>query len=827
MIEELLRDLRFGARSLARTPVVTIAALLSIALGIAATTSVFGVVDAALFRPPPFEQPGQLAALYVTRQEANAPVGRERWSYARYRLLRDLNTSFEEVATFTLSVLAITSDEAEPVNAEVVSSAYLSLLRIQPVAGRAFTAEDDDAAAPPVAMIGYDLWQRRYGGERSVLGRTVSLNGVAVPIVGILPRGFVGLTGRGQVWVSPTQPSRATYRDYLTTNQNFISVVGRLKPSVSIDRARSELATLGREIQRLQPSVGYPGTRFAATAMTLNEARVDPSTRTPMLLLLAAVTCLLALSCANVAGLLLGRAVSRRREIAIRIATGAGRARIVKQLLVESALLALAGGAIGVLVAIPVTANAGIPSAMWRGRNFYGALSEFSTARIDGRVLFVAIAVCVLTTLVFGLVPSLQATRLDLTSALKDGIGTSPARGRRLDPRRVIVGVETGLAMVLLVAGGLLAASWRRLATADVGFDRSHLLTFLIRPSEVKYPPPKAADLYVSLLGEIERLPGVVAASVDGCAPVGTGCASSTLYVMGRPLPAPGEAPGVLRHYVGPNHFHTLSVAVIRGRTFDARDRAGAPRVAIINQVAARRFWPDEDPIGKRVWFGGGSTFDRPDSSAEIIGIVGDVAYQALDERPFQSDFYTPYAQFTYATRTVLVRTRGEPAAMLPDIRAAIARVDPGLALFEIRTMDDKIGDSWARLSYQTKILSVFAIIALLLAATGIFAIVAHVINDRRREIGIRVALGATPVQVLTAVGESGARPAAVGLVLGAAGAVVAGRLLTAAVYGVRAFDPLVIGAVVFVLAIVIVAAAYFAARRALLVDPVESLRFE
>jgi putative ABC transport system permease protein len=381
--------------------------------------------------------------------------------------------------------------------------------------------------------------------------------------------------------------------------------------------------------------------------------------------------------------------------------------------------------------------------------------------------------------------------------------------------------------MVLLVAGGLLAASWRRLATTDVGFDRSHLLTFLIRPSEVKYPPPKAPELLTSLLDEIHRLPDVVAASVDGCAPVGTGCASTTLYVMGRPQPAPGEAPGVLRHYVGPNHFRSLSVPLIRGRIFDARDRAGGPHVVIINQVAARRFWPNEDPIGKRVWFGGGSTFDRPDSSAEIVGIVGDVAYQALDERPFQPDFYTPYTQFTYASRTVLVRTRGEPNAVLPDIRAAIARVDPALALFEIRTMDDKIGDSWARLSYQTTILSVFAIIAVLLAATGIFAIVAHVINDRRREIGIRVALGASPVQVLTAVGETGARPATLGLVLGAACAGVVGRLLAAAVYGVRAFDPVVIGAVVVLLAIVIIAAAYVAARRALLVDPVESLRFE
>jgi len=322
-------------------------------------------------------------------------------------------------------------------------------------------------------------------------------------------------------------------------------------------------------------------------------------------------------------------------------------------------------------------------------------------------------------------------------------------------------------------------------------------------------------------------LPGVEAATVDGCAPLGTGCANSTLYVVGRPAPAPGEAPGVLRHYVSPNHFRTLGVPVIRGRTFNDGDRAGANRVAIINQVAARRFWPDEDPIGKRVWFGGGSSFNSPDSSGEIVGIVGDVAYQSLDERPFQPDFYTPYAQFTYASRMVLVRTKGEPTAAVTDIRRAVASVDPNLALFDVRSMEDRAGDSWARLSYQTKVLIAFAIVALLLAATGIFAIVAHVIGDRRREIGIRVALGATPVQVLTTVGESGARPAMIGLAVGTLFAALVGRALASVVYGVKPFDPLVIATTVFVLVVVIVAAAYTAARKALTVDPAESLRFE
>jgi predicted permease len=668
MIDTMLRDIRFGARSLRRTPVLAGAALLSIALGIAATTAVFGIVDAALFRPPPLDHAEELAALYITRQAPHGPVERERWSWRRAQLLRQLSTSFENVATFTYSVLAITGDEPEPVNVEIVSHEYFPTLRVAPLFGHPFEAAEDQPDGASVVLLEYDLWQRRYAGDRAVIGRPISLNGVVATVIGVMPQGFVGLTGRAQAWAPPSFPPRTSYADYQKTNQNFISVVGRLRAGVTIDRARAELARVGREIQRQEPSrADTPGEELAATALSLNEARIDPTTRRPMLLLLAAVGCLLLLSCANVAGLLLGRAASRRREIGIRLATGATRWRVVRQLLAESAILAAAGGAAGVAVAVPLTMNAGLPQAMWRGRNFYGALSEFSAPRVDARMLAVAIGVCALTTILFGLVPAIQATRLDLTDALRSGAGGFTGRSRTV-VRQAIVGVETALAVVLLAGGALLAASWHRLATTDTGFDRSHLLTFWVRPSEVVYSVDKAPQLLSRVLAAIEAIPGVEAASVDGCAPVGTGCASSTLYVMGRPEPPRDQAPGISRHYVGPDHFRALHVTVLRGRVFDDRDRAGTPRVAVINLTAAKRFWPNEDPIGKRVWFGGGSSYDRPDSSAEIVGIVGDVAYQALDERPFQADFYTPYMQFTYAARTVLVRTRLDPATIAPHM---------------------------------------------------------------------------------------------------------------------------------------------------------------
>jgi len=425
--------------------------------------------------------------------------------------------------------------------------------------------------------------------------------------------------------------------------------------------------------------------------------------------------------------------------------------------------------------------------------------------------------------------PAFRATRVDLTSDLKDGAAGGGMAGRRsqIGARQWIVGAETALAVALLFCGGALIASWRRMETTDLGFEREHLLTFMVRPSDVRYPAPKAPAFIERVLAEVSRVPGVQAASVDGCTPLATGCANTTLYIMGRDQPAPKDAPGVLRHYVGPDHFRALNVPVLRGRTFNTGDRAGAPRVAIINQTAAKRFWPNEDPIGQRVWFGGGSNFDRPDSSAQIIGIVGDVAYQQLDSRPFQPDFYTPYMQFTYATRFVLVRTAGDPSAIVPDLRRALRAADPDLALFDVRTMTERMHESWSRLSYQIRLLTTFAVVALVLAGTGIFAVIIHSIGDRRREIGVRIALGATPAQIVALTGNRGARPALIGLAIGLVAALAIGRAMSSLVYGVRALDPAVSGTVLVMTIAVVLLATYLAARRALLIQPVDALKQE
>lgn len=833
----LFRDLRFAVRSLRRTPFLTAAALISIALAIAAATAVFSVVDAALLRPPPFPEPSRLAMLYVTRHTPTRGETRERWSWPQIELLRQWSSSFEAIGSFTSAVLTLTDDAPEPVDAELVSSSYLEVLGVRPVAGRAFNAAaESGAGAHPVALVSYELWQRRFGGDRSLIGRTISLNSAALTVIGILPRGFAGLSGRARLWIPATMAPRLTYDEYLTTDQSFISVVGRLQRGVALEGAREELAVLGPRIQRVAPSEssGVPGETRASTAESLSRARIDPSTRRPMLLLALAATCLLVLSCANVANLLLGRAASRRREMAIRLAAGATRGRIVKQLLVEACVLASAGCVAGVSAAAAIARQLLLPASPHSGRNFYGALGEFATPRVDLRVLAFSVGICAITTLLFGLVPALRAASVDLTTDLEDGAPSSTRRGGsfrwlggrlHVDGRRAIITTEVALATLLLVVGGLLAASYRRLQSASLGFDRTHLLTFLLRPPDVVYPPPKAAILYDRVLAEIERIPGVDAATVDGCAPIGTGCANSTLFVMGRQAPRPDQAPPVLRHYVGPHHFLTLRVPLISGRVFDAHDRAGSERVAIINETAARRFWPNENPLGARVWFGGGSNFDRPDSSAVIVGIVGDVAYQTPDEHPIQPDFYTPYTQFTYASRTVLVRTTGDPSAIVPLVREAVRRADATLALFDVRTMEQRATESWARREYQTVLLGAFAVVALVLAATGIFAVVAHFVAERRREIGIRAALGARPIHLLAAVAASAAGPAVAGLAAGGGLAIVASRTLAAVLYDTPPLDPFVFGAVLSGLAIVIATATLLPAARALRIEPVDALR--
>ncbi len=827
-VTTILCDLRYAVRSLRRVPVFAIAAVASLTLGIATATTVFGLLDAALFRPPPFDEPDRLALLNITQYTPAEGLYRVRWSWPRFRLLERSARSFEAIASSSNAVLTLTSaGDPVPVPVEIVSSRYHSVMRAPITLGRAFsTAEDESGTATPTAILSDDLWRRRFGGDEHVLGRVIEMNGLALTVVGVAGPGFHGLSGLAEAWIPATMAPLATYSDYLTTNQNFITAVGRLRPGTSLEHARAELAVLGRTIQAEEPSEAEtPNDRFGATAMSLNEARVDVVTRRALLLLAGAVATLLLIACANVASLLLGRAAGRRREIAIRLAIGAGRWRLVRQLLVESGVLATVSALLGTVLTVWALLVVRLPPTLARGRNFYGAVGEFATPALDWRVLGFVVLVSALSVLFFGLAPALQATRTDFVPDLRTGSAGSGAGATR--SREVVVGLQVALAVVLVVGCGLLLTSYARLRSQQLGFEPDRMLTFIIRPSEVRYPPPAAVALIDRVLEEIGRLPGVEAATVDGCAPLATQCANAALNLVGRPWDHETDAPSVLRHYVAPGHFAALGTPILRGRGIEAGDRAGRLHVVVINQTAATRFWPNEDPIGRKVWFTGAAPFASADSAAEIVGVVGDVAYQPLDEHPVQPDFFTSYAQFTYATRMILVRTRGEPLAQVPDIALAVQRAEPGLALFDVQTMAERASRSWSKQTGETLLFATIAGIALALAMTGVYAVTAYAVASRTREIGVRMALGAPAARIVRTSLAQTVRVGVMGGLVGLLGALGLSRVIRATLYDT---SPLAGGAyagAVLVLLLALMAASYLPVRRALRVNPIEVLRTE
>jgi putative ABC transport system permease protein len=823
-------DLRYAVRALRRTPVFTAAALLSLTLGIASSTAVFSLVDAAVLRRPPFAGADRLAVLNITQRTPREGELRHRWSWPRFQLLRQNLRTFDGVATSSNNVVTVTgSSYPEPLPIEVVSTAYLDVMGAPIVSGRGFVEADGIGGATSHAVvIGHDVWRRRFGGVEHVLGSTLALNGISFTVVGVAAPGFNGVSGLAQAWIPATVAPLVTYRDYLTTNQNFITVVGRLRRDVTIDEARAELAVAGTRIHAEQPSeADTPQDEFSATAMTLNDARIDVVTRRALMLLAAAAAMLLLIACANVAGLLVGRAAARRREIAIRMAVGSGRARLVRQMLTEGGVLAAGAGVLTLLVMAWVVPFLRIPTTLARGRNFYGAVGEFATPAVDWRLFAFTFAVCACTVLLFALLPALRSTRTNVAADLKTGAvafgGTA-----RLSLREAMVGLQVGLAIVLVVGCGLLLSSYARLRQAPLGFEPGGLLTFAIRPSEVKYDTTAAPALLDRMLQEIARVPGVEAATVDGCAPLSTQCANASLHIVGRPLTNPADAPSVLRHYVSPDYFKTLRVPIRRGRGLEERDRAGSPAVVVINEAAAQRFWPGEDAIGKRVWFEGAAAFDSPETSAEIVGIAGNVAYQPLNENPIQPDFFTAYAQFTYPNRMVLVRaTAVEPLALVPQLAQAVRRADPDLALFDVQTMEARAQLSWSKHSFQTALFVVIAFIALSIAATGVFAVTSFFVTSRSREIGIRMALGANTSRIARAVLGPTLRFALPGAAAGILGALLLGRTMRAALYETSPMDGRVLGGAVAILVAAVIAATYLPLRRALTVNPVDVLRSE
>ena len=813
-----------------RSRLLSLTVVLTLGLGVGALIIAFGVVNAALFRQPPFPAANDVALLFIQRNPQGEQPRRERWSFARFELIAQQQKSFAQLASYSPGSVTLSGNgEADLVQVERVSGSYFPLLRATAMRGRLLGTADDDATRPaPVVVLGHQLWVRRYASDTGVIGRTIRLNGVPLTVIGVMRPGFTGLSGRAELWVPRTLSPQITYAEYLTTNQNFISAVGRLRTGTSLEAARGELAVLGAAVNRALPSdPDQPDERVSATAIPLNEARIDPVVRRSLFIVLAAMALLHLLACANVINLLLGREAQRKRESSIRLALGSSTPQLFRHLFAGNVVPGLAGGALGLLLARWGSALIAPPANTWAPRNFYGSLAAFDQPAFGTTELAFGIALAIATALLIAVPPALLAFRLDVANGLRAG-GRSVADNaltlRRPSARGLIVTVEAALAMLLVVSAGLLIDSFQRMRQAELGVTTTNVLTFWVIPSEARVPPDKAPAFVSRLLEAVGRVPGVRSITVDGGAPL-AGSATSTLFIAGRPVTHPSAAPPIRRHYVAPDHFATLGIPVKRGRTFTVGDVAGAPRVAIISESAARQFWPNQDPIGQRVWFGGGSSFSSPDSSAEIVGVVGDVVYAPLDLRPNFASFYTPYPQFTYASRMVFVKTSGDPLSIVRDVRTAIASVDPELALQDVQPLSRVVSNSWARHRFDAFLFGGFGTAALILAASGIFAVLSYAVASRSREFGIRIALGGSGRRVMWHVLREGMAYPLVGLATGAIVALAATRLLQSSLYGVTPHDPRVFMSTVALLLLVALVACLVPAWRATRADPMEALR--
>jgi predicted permease len=865
-MDTVLQDLRHALATLARMRGVAAVAIATLALGIGATTTMFSVVYAALLRPPPFAEPDRLAMLYVTRTTPRDGLVRLRWSRPVIAVLESMVrsrtavessppapgadrheppgpsrarderegaapaglSSFEAIASVTGASVALSggSDVPEQIDGELVSAGYFSTLRTAPGAGRTFRPDEDNApGAHPIAIVSDRLWRRRFAADPSLIGGIIRVSDVPLTVIGIAPPGFLGLTGKADLWMPRTMAPTLTYSDYLVTPQHFISVVARLRPGVTLDQANAELAAIGPRFADAV-SADAPPTTWSAAARALREARVDPTLRQSVLVLLAAAGCVLLISCVNVAGLMLARARTRRREIAIRLAIGSSRRRLVQQLLTEGFVIAAIAGVCGTVLAawgVALFARTA-PEVIASGGNDYAAVASFAAPVLDFRVLLFATAVSLGTTMVFALAPAMEASRPDLVSALKE----DDRGGRRGRALAGLVVSEVAVAVLLLAGAGLLLESFTRMQNLRRGFTAERVLTFWIRPPNSRYAPADGPAIVARMLARIEQTPGVESAAVNRCTPF-IGCARTTVFFPGQPVDRV-NAPGVGRHYVSADYFRTLGIPLLAGRSLAVDDRAGRPPVAVVNETGARRFWPGENPIGKRVWFGTTTgPFADPGHAVEIVGVVGDVPYEAVGHPDFtredRADFYTSYLQFTYPDTIVIVKTRGPAEAVVPSLRSAVASVDSAVPIFDVMLLDERIGRALARPRFNATIVAAFAAAALLLAALGVYGVLSYSVSSRMREIGVRLALGAGAGRVITLVLGEGLRLAAIGAAIGVAGAIAVMRLLQGLLVGVAPSDPRILAAGAITMLAVACAAAWLPARRASAVDPIVVLR--
>ena len=801
-METLWQDLRYSARLLLKHPGFTLIAVITLSLGIGANTAIFSIVNAVLLRPFPYPAPEQLVTLgeFVPRGSV---------SYPNFVDWRAQSTAFESVSALrgNESYNFTGAGEPERVQGRLVSAGFFSLLGIEPLLGRDFVVEDDHPGANPTVVLSYAFWSRRFGSDPGIIGKQITLNNRSHTVIGVTPQNFQ--YGLDEISI-PIGLSAERFR--ARGSDPGIGVVARLKPNVSQQQAQAETDMVYARMEQQYPETN---TGRRAHLLSLHESVVG-NVRQPLLILLGAVALVLLIACANVANLLLVRASTRTREMSVRVALGANRSRIIRQLLTESLLLALIGAVLGILIAhwgtsfIANQLPAGIP--------------RLAEASVDFRVLAFTLGVSLLTGLLFGLAPALQASRLNLTEALKEGDRGSAGGRQRL--RSLLVVSEVALTLTLLVGAGLLIQSFRRVLQVDPGFDAQNLLTMQV---SVNNPDGQQVATFFNQLQEnVRKLPGVRSVAISNGLPLVT-ANHPTFFIEGRPLPEKGKEQGAIRYTVSTDYFQTMGIELLKGRGFTAHDTPTTPLLVVIDEVLARHF-QNEDPIGKRI-----SQSSSGTPAYEIVGIVRHVEQYNLDEPAVQTpQFYLninqiPVDRLPGSTRRInlLTRTDVDPMSLTSAVRGQIAVLNKDQPVFNVRTMEEIVAQSIAPRRFSMMLLAVFAIVALALASIGIYGMMSYSVAQRTREIGLRMTLGAQRGNVLRLVIGHGMKLALAGVVLGLVAALALTRTMKNLLFGVSATDPLTFVAIALLLAVVALLACWVPARRATKVDPMVALRYE
>ena len=800
-METILQDLRYGVRTMFKNPGFTSVAIFALALGIGANTAIFSVVNAVLLRPLPFEQSDKLVMVWEKRLQ----LGRIRNTVSPpdFTDWRAQNQVFEDMAAFLSQGFNLgSSTEPERIQGASVSPSIFSILRARTRLGRTFEPEEDKPGSNSVAVISSGLWQRSFGSDPDIVSKTVTLNDKPYTVVGVMPGDFVFPNRRSEIWV----PLTLSPDDAANRGGHSFTVVARLKDGVTLQQAQNDMNTIAAQLeQQYQVNTGH-----GVNVFSLYE-EVVAGARPALLILLGAVAFVLLIACANVANLLFARSAVRQKEIAIRTALGAGRGRLVRQLLTESVVLSITAGIVGVFLGVW-----GLSALLAIGEDSIPRVKEI---KLDGWVLGFSLLVSVVTGLLFGLLPALQASKPDLNDTLKEGSRSSSGGIRSNRARSLFVIGEVAVCLVLLMGAGLMIKSFARLLNVSPGFNPENVLTMNIALSGSRYRDAAGVNsFYQQSLERLSSLPGVKSAGVVTALPMAGSFGSRYFGIEGRPPQPPGQGFNANTNVATPGYLATMNIPLLDGRDLDDRDIKGAPDVVIINKEAVRRYWADESPVGQRV------TVEQ--RTRTIVGVIGDVKQSGLDieTRP---EMFFPYYQLPVPFGTFVVRTAGDPLGMIASVRGAMHEIDRDLPLYGIKTVEDVISDSVAPNRLNMMLLGIFAGLALVLAAVGLYGVVSYSVSQRTREIGIRIALGASHKSVLRLVVGQGISLSVIGVAIGVIASLFLTKLMATLLFGVSATDPITFVAISLLLIGVTTIASVVPARRAMKVDPMVALRYE